>query len=487
MRPASRMRGLASATMAVMLSGCATVGPNFKAPEPSTLKDGSGYAMAGDYETNGLRLEAVSRPAWWKSFGSTDLNGVMDLALAGNPTTAEAEASLARAMASSAATEGSQHLQGDLRANAQRERINSQQFGFSTFPGFPSFGSPTINLFSIGGTVSYDLDLFGGRKRSVEQGQAQTEAAKWRADAAYLSVSGNVAMHVMRIAAIRSQIIAIEAVIADDNRIIEISRLAQLKGGEAPSASLGPRAQRAEDLGGGPALVRDLAASRHQLALLVGKSPAEWSPPDFDISSLKIPAELPVSIPSSLVRHRPDIRAAEAELHAATAAVGVAVSNRYPNIRLSANLTQTTRTPEDLFGYSASGWNLMSGLSAPLFNGGTLKARQRAAEADARVAMARYQQTVLRAFVQVSDALAALGTDQRVMAAADEGVAIAQANLAEVRAAYRLGGASQLQVIEGERRMNRIRRAVAQAQGQQLVDLVSLYAATATDWREPQH
>jgi outer membrane protein TolC len=196
-------------------------------------------------------------------------------------------------------------------------------------------------------------------------------------------------------------------------------------------------------------------------------------------------ADVPLALPSALVRSRPDILAAEAELHAATAAIGIARANRYPDIRLTATLTQTATTPEGLFGYSGSGWNLFSGLSAPVFNGGTLKARQRAAEAEARVALARYQSTVLRAFVQVSDALSAASSDHAELEADRRSLAAEEGKLRTAHAAYDLGGASLRQVIEVQQLVNRARQTVARSQGQYDLDMIQLYAAVASDWRTP--
>ncbi|RAK58567.1 RND transporter [Phenylobacterium hankyongense] len=474
------LRRLAVASVsALALSACATVGPNFRTPEPPKGPAAAGYAMAGDAPAPGVRLTPDVRAGgpWWQAFGSPELDQSVRQALADSPTVAEATATLQRAQAQLAATRGAQAPQVDANAGAQRERINTQAFGFTGFP------SPTINLFSIGGGVSYDLDLFGGRKRATEAAQARAEMAARQADAAYLTLSGNVALQAMRIASLRAQIATLQTIIADDQRVVEMVRKAQQAGGEAPSAVTGGLAQVAQDEALLPPLVRDLNAARHQMALLAGKSPAEFSAPDFDMARLTVPSDIPVSLPSALVRNRPDILAAEADLHAATAAVGVAVANQYPDIRLSANLTQSAIKPENLFNYASSGWNLMGGVTAPIFHGGTLKAERQAAEADARASMARYQQTVLRAFVQVSDVLAALASDQQSLAALGQAQTAAEATARDAQTAYRLGGGTLLQVIDAQRQLNRARRATVEAEGQRYADLVQLFTATAADWR----
>ncbi len=472
-------RGLFAAAAALALSACAAVGPDFKPPATPQGAAGAGFAMAGDPAAPGVRLDPAQRSAgpWWQAFGSPELDQVVRQALADSPSIAEATATLQRAQAEAAAARGAQRPQVDANASAQRERINTASFGFSGFP------SPTINLYSIGGTVSYDLDLFGGRRRATEAAEARAAQAARQADAAYLALSGNVALQAMRLAGLNAQIAALQAVVAEDQRVTEMVRAAQRAGGEAPSATTGAQAQLAEDEALLPPLVRQRDQARHQLALLAGRSPAEWAPPEFDIGRLVTPTEIPISLPSTLVRNRPDILAAEAELHATTAEIGVAVANQYPDIRLSANLTQSAVKPEKLFNYSSSGWNLLAGATAPIFHGGTLKAERRAAEAEARASLARYQQTVLRAFVQVSDALADLGTDQQQIEALQRSSAAAEASLRDAQNAYRLGGGSLMQLIDAQRQLSRARRALAQAEGQRFEDLVELYAATATDWR----
>jgi NodT family efflux transporter outer membrane factor (OMF) lipoprotein len=477
--PLSNNRLLPLAAAGLALSACTTVGPNFKSPEGPKGAAAAGYAMAGDAAAPGVRLDPEARVAgpWWQAFGSPELDRMVRQALADSPTVAEARATLERYQAEARAARGAQLPQVDATASAQRERINTQAFGFTGFP------SPTISLYSIGGSVSYDLDLFGGRKRRTEQAQARAEQAAREADAAYLTLSGNIVTQAMRVAGLRAQVAAVQAVIADDQRTLEMVRRAQQAGGEAPSATTSANAQLAEDQALLPPLRRQLAAARHQLALLSGKSPAEWAAPDFDLANMTAPSEIPVSLPSTLVRRRPDILAAEAELHAATAAIGVAVANQYPDIRLSANLTQSAIHPEDLFNYASSGWNLLGGVTAPVFHGGTLKAERQAAEAEARASLARYQETVLRAFVQVSDVLAALGTDQQHIEALTRSQSLAEASVRDAQNAYRLGGGPLMQVVDAQRQLSRARRALAEAQAQRFADLVQLYAATAADWR----
>src|SRR6185369_13114053 len=172
-------------------------------------------------------------------------------------------------------------------------------------------------------------------------------------------------------------------IIKGDEQVIDMVRRAQAAGGQSASAISGGIAQLADDQALLPPLLRQLEASRHRMAYLAGKAPSEWAAPEFELTALSVPSDIPVSLPSQLVRQRPDILAAESEMHAATAAIGVAVANQYPDIRLSASLTQAAIQPQNLFNYTASGWNLLSGVTAPVFHGGTLKAQRQAAEAEA--------------------------------------------------------------------------------------------------------
>jgi NodT family efflux transporter outer membrane factor (OMF) lipoprotein len=479
------LRLLAASASALVLGACATVGPNFKTPEGPKGPAAAGYAMAGDAVAPGARLSPDARAAgpWWQAFGSPELDGAIRQALADSPTIAEARATLEKSQAQARATRGAQFLQVDANAAAERERINLAAFGFSGFPGLPPITSPTINLYQIGGSVSYDLDLFGGKKRATEQANAQADAAARQADAAYLTLSGNMAMQAMKIASLRGQMAAVQEIVADDRRVLDMVRMAEAAGGQAHSALSGGVAQLAEDEALLPPLQRDLDAARHQMALLAGKSPAEWTAPDFDLAKLTAPAEVPVSLPSQLVRNRPDILAAEADLHASTAAIGVAVANQYPDIKLTASLTQEAIKPGNLFNANSAAWSVLGGLTAPIFHGGTLKAERRAAEADARISLARYEQTVLRAFVQVSDVLSNLGTDQQQIESLKVADQAAEAAAKDAQNALQLGGGPMMDVVQAQRTLSRARRALVEAQGRRMSDLVELYAATAADWR----
>lgn len=477
------LRLLAVSASALALTACATVGPNFKAPEGPKGAAAAGYAMPGDAVAPGVLLTPEARTAgpWWQAFGSPELDTAIRQALADSPSIAEARAVLERAQDQARATRGAQFAQVDAKAEAARQKINLAAFGFTGFPGQPPLANPEFSLYQIGASVSYDLDLFGGHKRATEAANARADAAARQADAAYLSLSGNMAMQAMRIASLRGEIAAGRAIVADDRRIIDMVQKAQAAGGEARSALSSGVAQLAEDEALIPPLQRELDAARHQMALLSGKSPSEWTAPDFDLARFSAPAVAPVSLPSQLIHNRPDILAAEQDLHAATAAIGVAVANQYPDIKLSAVLNQEGISTANLFDFKGLAWTVAGGLTGPIFNGGTLKARRKAAEADARISLARYQQTVLRAFVQVSDVLADLGADQEAIDSLTLVNHAADSAEQDAQNALRLGGGPLIDVVHAHRSVSRARRALVEAQGRRMSDLVSLYAATASN------
>jgi NodT family efflux transporter outer membrane factor (OMF) lipoprotein len=463
------------------LSACATVGPDFKAPDaPQTTS----MVGAGETAPAAARLDATTANAgpWWTALNSPELDAVIRQALKDSPTLAEADATLAQASSALAQARGVAGPQVTGNAGIARERANLQAFGFTGF-GDIKLSNPTFSLYSVGGAVSYDLDLWGGNKRRIEGATARAEAQGRRAEAAYLSLTANVALQAATIATLRAQIASVEQMVVDDEANIELVRKANALGGSTSLAKVSAAGQLEEDRARLPALQGELAAARHALAVLVGKAPADWSAPAFDLTTMKLGAPVPVALPSALVRKRPDILAAEAELHAATADIGVATADLYPNIKLSASLTQGSLKPGDLFSYDASGWDLGAGLTAPLFDGGALKARRQQAREAARAANARYQQTVLTAFGQVADALSALSADETALAAYGRAEQQAGERLRLARVAFDKGGGTLLEVVDAQRTLNATRSTRARADGQRLVDAIRLFAATGADWR----
>jgi len=463
---------LAMASLA--LAGC-KVGPDFTAapPPPPTAgygADGAGRAL----------LATAPAPRWWEGFGSADLNRLVEQALAGNQSLAASNATLEAARQRIRAVAGRRLPQIDGQVRVERELFNLAAFGFdaSTIPG----GNPEISLYTLGGGVNYDLDLFGRNARALERARAEAEAQGWQTAAAHLTIAGRVVIQVLTIAAIEDRLAALRELVEASERNVKLTDARRIGGEGTMVEVLSAQATLAEDRVAIPGLEQQLAEARAMLAVLTGVSPAELPVTRFNLASFRLPAQVPVALPSALVHTRPDILSAEARLHAATAAVGVATASLYPNMTLgAAGSTQTPALP-GLFGADFLGFDAFGNLALPIFHGGTLKANKRAAEAEARAAAATYRQTVLEAFGQVSALLSALDTDARTLAAAREAAAITAKSLDLSRRSYQIGNSGVLQVLEATRANERARLAVVDAQARQALDVARLHAATAGGW-----
>lgn len=473
-------RPLAAFGLSLLLGGC-TLGPDFS--PPPTPAD-AGYLPPGQQEPAGrsdrpdpqaVAIGQQLRGDWWTLFQSPDLDRVVADAVGGNRNLAAAHASLGQAVQAAAAAGGALFPQIDATAQADRERINLAAYGI---PG----PSPVFNLYQVGPTVSYALDLFGKNHRRAEQAEALAASQGYQLDAAYLSLTGNVVAQAVAIAALRAQIRATGDIVADDEQNLGLVQAAKAAGSATQVDVLHAETQLVGDRTLLPPLRQQLAVARHALAVLVGRTPAQWTPPDFDLDGFRLPRDLPVSLPSHLVRQRPDLLAAEAELHAASAAVGVATAARYPDITLSADFLQQATYPGHLWQEAASSVTAGGGLTGPLFHGGALAAGQRAAEAAYAAAGARYQQTVLAAFAQVADLLQALANDADECAAQDKAAAAAAESLRLTRFSYSAGNVGVLQVLDAQRQYQQARLGSVRARAQRYLDTAQLFLAMGGGW-----
>lgn len=478
MTKTSLARLLLSAAAAATLSACAAVGPDFKTPAPPSTT--GSYAMQGETAPSAAAPGEKLAGEWWGLFKSPDLDATVRQALAGNRTLEAARATLQQARENVRGQDGK--LTGDASASVNYEHINFAAFGFSGFPGI-TLTNPTVSLYSFGANAKYDFDLFGGMRREHEGLAARAEFQAFQTDAAYLTLTAQVASQAFAIASLRAQTQAWEEIIASDRANLElVTKAYQLGGGTRLDVST-VQTELANDEGQIAPLRQQLAAARHQLALLVGRAPSDWTPPDFDLDRIAQPEHVPVQLPSELIRSRPDIRAAEARVHAATAEIGVAQAELYPKLTLDASFAQSALHPEDLFSYDkASGWSLLPGVSIPIFNRGALKARQRAAEAAAKAEVATYNQTVLQAFVQVADALQAVANDDESIAVQSRGVAASADSLRLQRLRYQDGKAGLLPVLDNQRSYARARIQLAQSRARRLNDVAQLLYATGASW-----
>ncbi len=477
----SNRRAIALALVATAgLCGC-TVGPDFQPPEAPAL---AGYAAAGDDAPTSVRvaLGGEVRQAWWSAFHSPALDGLMRQTLAGNPSLRSTDAVLQQARAELAIAKGAQLPQADLSAGVTRQRLDFETLGLNpgNFPGVNN--NPSFDFYSVGASVSYALDVFGGRRRATEGARARVEASAHQLDAAYLTLTGRIATQAAVIAATHAEIEAVDAMQAADQRDIALVRSAQRVGGVAEAARVNADAQSAADAALRPPLEQQLAQARHALALMVGLAPAGYTPPDFGLADLPFPREIPVSLPADLVRQRPDILEAQAQAHAATADVGVQTAKLYPNINLSAALTQSALIPGTFFDYGSTAYTLGAGLTQPLFHGGELKAQRREAVELAEARQADYQDVVLRAFGQVSDLLAALAHDEGAIAAQQHALDSAAATLRLDTIAYKDGGQGLLPVVDAQRQVNVARYRLVQVSAQRYLDAIQLFVATGRGW-----
>lgn len=462
---------------ALLLVACA-VGPDFErpaSPEPAAYTAEPTPAVMAPATGEGeqrLKLAQELSAQWWELFRSPPLDEVVTKALADSPSLAAARATLAQARESVTAAQGGFFPQLDATAGARRART----------PGLGGASPSTSSLYSVGASVSYLVDVFGGVRRSVEQQAALADAAHYELGAAWLSLTGNAVTQSLSIASLRAQIDAIEEVISEDEQNLDLVRKQYEAGKVARSDVLLAATQLAGDRARLPPLRQQLATARHAVTALAGQVPGLWAPPDFDLEGFELPQEIPLSLPSELARQRPDVLAAEAQLHAASAAIGVATAQLYPSLTLSGSFTREALELGALSNGAGAAWSAAGQLAAPLFHGGTLRAQRRGAIDAYDAALASYRQTLLQAFQQVADALRALDHDAELVGAAQELLDTADESLALQRISYEAGKSDLLQLLVAERAYQQARSGLAQARGQRLQDTVQLFVAIGGGW-----
>lgn len=474
----SFLRFLALGTLAAALGAC-TLGPAFKRPaEPATTaylpaEEGAEAGQGSEGQSafsQRILLGTQPQASWWSVFDSPELDRLIAQAIERNHTLAAAKASLDQAQELLSAETGTRYPQVSLDAGVGRQKYGAEFLG--------SLSVPPFTYFAVGPTVRYTLDYTGGIARSIEQRAALTQYQRSELDAAYLSLTGSIVTQSLIIASARAQIQATSDLLAEDRNNLKLVQSAFENGSVSKVDVLTAQSQLASDETELPPLRQELAVARHALAVLVGSPPADLAPATFELSRMTLPRELPVSLPSQLVHRRPDILAAEAQLHAATAAVGVATANLYPRITLTATLSEQAARPEKLFDASSTAWSLIGGLTAPLYDGGRLRAERRAALDALNVSAARYRQTVLQSFAQVADVLDALTHDADLLAAQSNALQTAQSSVALARESYSAGNSGVLEVVDAQRSLQRAQLGYLRAQAQQYLDTTQLYLAT---------
>lgn len=467
----SRLLSLAVASC--LLSACAAVGPDFQRPDAPTATRYTSEASQAVTDPMQRLVYGTAPPAdWWSLFESEELNRLMQQAKESNFTLAAARSTLAQAQELLAAQRGTRLPQVGLSSGAGRQQLGAKFLG--------SFQLPAFTYYAIGTDVSYMLDYTGGIGRSIEQRQALADYYQHELDAAWLSLTGNVALQYFTIVFTKAQIQAVDELLAEDQRNLDLVTRAMQAGTVTKVDELSARTQLAQDGTLLPPLRQQLDTARHALAVLLGKAPSEWVDADATFlksDQLRLPQQMPVTLPSELVHRRPDILSAEAQLHAATAAVGVATANLYPRITLSATASQEAVTTGRLFDSSSFAWGIISGITAPLFDGGTLRAERRAALEAVQVSAANYQQTVLQSFGQIANLLVAAKHDQELLDAQTTAAETATASVELARASYSAGNVGVLSVLDAERQRLQARLGLLEAQSQRFADTAQLLLA----------
>ncbi|HEY3785293.1 MAG TPA: efflux transporter outer membrane subunit [Steroidobacteraceae bacterium] len=465
-------RTLALACVVTLLCGC-TVGPNFHEPMPPRadgyLAPAPQTATASASDQQVVLGETLQRD-WWRLFQSDALDEVVRRALAGNRTLTEAAATLAQAQELVAAQSGHRYPQLGVTAGIGGQKYGAEFLGSLTKP-------PPFTYYAIGPSISYSFDYLGGVARSVEQREALAEYQRQQLDAAYLAVTGNAVIESLRIALLQEEIATVEAILDEDRQNQQLVRTAYEAGSVARVDTVSAESQLASDTTLLPPLKQELSVARHALAIVLGEAPAQELPPDLELSKLALPQHLPVSLPSELAHRRPDILATEAQLHAATAAVGVATANLYPHIDLTASTGLQSTVLGHLFDGSSSVYGIAGSLVAPLLDGGTLRAEKRAAVDALKASSAHYEQTVLVAFGQVADSLQALDHDAEQLDAQAHAQSAARENVDLTRRSYNEGNVGVLQVLDAERLYQNARLGYVRAQAQRYLDTVQLFLA----------
>jgi NodT family efflux transporter outer membrane factor (OMF) lipoprotein len=330
--------------------------------------------------------------------------------------------------------------------------------------------------------IAYTPDVFGLNRRTVESLQAQADNQQFQLEAARLTLASNVVNAAIQEASLRAQIEATEAVITAQTRALAIlhdqARLGYASGLDV-AAQESALAQAKQAL---PGLQKQLQQNRDLLAVLCGQSPDQGGALEFDLEHLTLPVTLPLNLPSQLVEQRPDVRAAGANVHSASAQVGVALANRLPQFALSASYGGSSTSFSRMFTDDNLFWALAGSVTQSVFDFGALKHRQRAAEAALQQSAAQYRSVVLVAFQNVADTLYAIDSDARALSAADDAERAAQRTLNLTQKQQQLGYVDVLVLINAQQAYQQARISRIQAQAARLSDTAALIQALGGGW-----
>jgi NodT family efflux transporter outer membrane factor (OMF) lipoprotein len=486
-RPASRLpylpMALSAMLLPVLLSGC-MVGPDYHTPAPpatdhyttAPLPDQTASAPGASGVPQHFATGEDIPAAWWSLFHCEPLDTLIRKALENSPNIASARAALRQSRENLKAQFGSTLLpRVDAQLNATREKFNGITFGEPQF-------SEDLNLYNSSVNVSYALDLWGGARRGVEAARSQLDYQRYQLQGAWLALTANIVTAAVKEASLRAQIEATEEIATEEESQLTVLRKQFELGGIGKTDVLTQQTLVAQTRASLPPLQQQLDQTRHQLAVLSGSPPNDPTLPEFRLAMFSLPQTLPVSVPSSLVKQRPDILSADATLHQASAQVGVATANMLPQITLSASYGTQSLTPAELFRAESTVWSIGAGVLQPLFRGGQLLAEKRAAVAAYEQADAQYRQTVLLAFQNVADSLRALDHDANGLRAQTDAWQSASDALEMARGQFKLGGISYLSLLVTQRQYQQTVVNLAQAQAARYADTAALFQALGGGW-----
>lgn len=473
-----------AAVLACFLAAGCAVGPNFKAPAPPAVTSYTAQPVAptaaepgipgGDVQTYVAGADVPGD--WWTLFHSPALDALVRESLASNHDLKAAEAALASFHQAVLAQRGAYSPQVTAGVSATRQKQTAD------LAPTPATNALIYSLFTPQVSVAYTPDVFGLNKRTVESAKAQEEGARYQLAAAQLTVTSNVVATAIQLAALRDQIAATHELIDIDTKAVGILR-EQVDRGYAGRADLAAQdAQLQQTIATLPGLQKQLIQQQDLLAVLVGRFPSQAPAEDFTLASLNLPGELPLTLPSTLVEQRPDVLQAQANLHAASAQIGVAIANRLPNIQLGATVGSSAAELGRLFAPGTGFWMVGATAAGTLFDGGTLKHQEGVARANYDQAAEQYRSTVLTAFQNVADTLTAIDQDAKALQATARATDAAKVSLDVSQQQWRAGYAGYLSVLNAEQAYQQARISLVQAQASRYADTAALFQALGGGW-----
>jgi NodT family efflux transporter outer membrane factor (OMF) lipoprotein len=470
---------LAAAGAACLAAGC-TLGPSFVRPAPPA--GGYQHAAPPPNAAPAVSYGADLADDWYRLFQSGALDQLVRTALARNPSLEAARHGLVAAQYELKAVAGTQLPQLDASGQVGRAHING-----SFLYGPVNALSTTGNRFELGPALAYNLDPFGGTRRLLESQQAATATARDQVLNTYVTLVDQTVITAFDYAATRAQIEVTQALVDELQSQFELTGTLENAGKITRSDTLQAQAQLENLRATLPALHQQLDVYRNALAQLCGETPDEFTAPALALRDFTLPQQLPLSLPSTLVQQRPDVLSAEDDLHQASAAIGVAEAARFPSLSISAQYAQQTSSLNEFLTRPGGVWSGGLNLTAPLFHGGTLAARQREAEERYAQALATYRATVIGAFVEVANALQALQHDGEGFAAHTRALGAARDDRDLALAQYRAGKYTELQVLTAEQQYQQAALTEVQADVQRFADTASLFRALGGGWWNAPH